>query len=149
VTKSPRVRDALKSMIADHFETGLATLGIVVAIIATAGTLVRGDVDLVLLLVVWFQGLLLWTVRRHIRIGREHLVHNLRLMLQDRVNNQLTVLVGLTDFHTNAPAGEEQDDAEAALTAARAVSHEIEMLSIESLRSWEAKYSRHLPAHLR
>jgi hypothetical protein len=149
VTKSPRFRDALQAKIADHFETGLATVGIIVAIVATAGALLRGDVDLTLLLVVWFQGLLLWTVRRHIRIGREHLVRSLRLMLQDRVNNQLTVLVGLTDFHTNAPAGAEQDDAEAALTAARAVSHEIESLSIESLRSWEEKYSRHLPAHLR
>jgi hypothetical protein len=149
VTNSPRIRDVLKSRIADHFETGLATVGIVVAIIATGSTLVRGDVDLVLLLVVWFQGLLLWTVRRHIRIGREHLVRSLRLMLQDRVNNQLTVLVGLTDFHTSAPQGEQHDDGEAALTAARAVSHEIETLSIESLRSWEAKYSRHLPAHLR
>jgi hypothetical protein len=149
VTKSPRFKDALKATIADHFETGLATVGIVVAIIATGGALFRGDGDLTLLLVVWFQGLLLWAVRRHIRIGREHLVRNLRLMLQDRVNNQLTVLVGLTDFHTHAPAGEEQDDAEAALTAARAVSQEIESLSIESLRTWEAKYSRHLPAHLR
>jgi hypothetical protein len=141
--------NALKAWIADHFETGLATVGIVVALIATTGALIRGDVDLVLLFVVWFQALLLWAVRRHIRLGREHLVRNLRLMLQDRVNNQLTVLVGLTDFHIHAPAGEDQDDAEAALTAARAVSREIETLSIESLRSWEAKYSRHLPAHLR
>ncbi len=149
MTKSPRFKGVLAAKIADHFETGLATVGIVVAIVATTGTLFRGDVDLVLLLVVWFQALLLWAVRRHIRIGREHLVRSLRLMLQDRVNNQLTVLVGLTDFHAHSPAGEDQDDAEAALTAARAVSREIETLSIESLRSWEAKYSRHLPANLR
>lgn len=149
MTRSPRFKSAFKARIADHFETGLATVGIVVALIATAGTLGRGDVDVALLFVVWFQGLLLWAVRRHIRIGREHLLRNLRLMLQDRVNNQLTVLVGLTDFHHHAPEGAEKDDGEAALTAARAVSREIETLSIESLRSWEAKYSRHLPAHLR
>lgn len=149
MTRSPRFKSAFKARIADHFETGLATVGIVVALIATAGTLGRGDVDVALLFVVWFQGLLLWAVRRHIRIGREHLLRNLRLMLQDRVNNQLTVLVGLTDFQHHAPEGEGKDDGEAALTAARAVSREIETLSIESLRSWEAKYSRHLPAHLR
>jgi hypothetical protein len=136
-------------MIADHFETALATVGLVVAIVATVVVLARGDENIALLPVVWFQCLILWAVRHHIRLGREHLVRKMRLMLQDRVNNQLTVLVGLTDIHANAPSDDDEDDVEIALTAARAVSREIETLSIESLRSWEARYSRHLPTPLR
>ena len=148
MTGSSQFKDTLRAKIADHFEVALATVGIVVAIVATAAVLFGGDESLALLFVVWFQGLILWAVRRHVRLGREHLVRKLRVMLQDRVNNQLTVLVGLTDIHTHAPSSDEQDDTERALTAARAVSREIEMLSIESLRSWETRYSRHLPAPL-
>lgn len=149
VTGSSHIRDALRAKIADHFEASLATVGIVVAIGATAAVLIRGTENVGLLFVVWFQGVILWAVRRHARLGREHLVRKLRVMLQDRVNNQLTVLVGLTDIHTHAPSTDDQDDVELALTAARAVSREIETLSIESLRSWEARYSQHLPAPLR
>lgn len=149
MTGSSRFKDALRAKIADHFEVALATVGVVVAIVATAAELFGGDETVALAFVVWFQGLIFWAVRRHARLGREHLVRKLRVMLQDRVNNQLTVLVGLTDIHTHAPASDDHDDVELALTAARAVSREIELLSIESLRSWEARYSQHLPAPLR
>jgi hypothetical protein len=149
VTGSSRFKDALRAKIADHFEATLAMVGVVVAIIATATVLIRGDAGVALLFVVWFQGLILGAVWRHARLGREHLVRKLRVMLQDRVNNQLTVLVGLTDIHTQAPAGDSHGDVDLALTAARAVSREIEMLSIESLRSWEAQYRQHLPPPLR
>lgn len=149
MTGSARFKDALRAKIADHFEVALATIGTVVAIVATSAVLLRGDQDLALIFVIWFQGLILWAVRRHCRIGREHLVRKLRIMLQDRVNNQLTVLVGLTDFHAHTPSADDSDDVDLALTAARAVSREIEMLSIESLRSWEARYAEHLPTPLR
>ena len=77
-------------------------------------------------------------------------MRKLRVMLQDRVNNQLTVLVGLTDIHAHTVSEDDnQDDVEIALTAARAVSREIETLSLESLRRWEARYARHLPLPLR
>jgi len=41
------------------------------------------------------------------------------------------------------------EDVETALTAARAVSHELESLSLESLRVWESRYARFLPKPLR
>jgi hypothetical protein len=148
VTDSSRIKDAIQAKIAEHFETALATVGVVVAIIVTSVVLLGGDQGVALIFVVWFQGLIFWAVRRHVRLGRDLLLRKLRLMLQDRVNNQLTVLVGLTDIHTNAPAGDDHD-VELALTAARAVSREIEMLSMESLRSWEARYSQHFPTALR
>ena len=149
VTYSSRFKDTVQAKIADHFETALATIGVVVAIIVTAIVLMGGSQGIALIFVVWFQGLIFWAVRRHIRLGRELLVRKLRVMLQDRVNNQLTVLVGLTDIHTNAPSPGDQDDVEIALVAARAVSREIETLSIETLRSWEARYSEHFPAAFR
>jgi hypothetical protein len=69
-------------------------------------------------------------------------------MLQDRVNNQLTVLIGVAELrgHENIPHDE---DVETALTAARAVSSELESLSLESLRVWESRYARFLPQPLR
>lgn len=149
MTASSHLKGALRAKIEDHFEAGLAVMGIGVAVAATVAVLVRGEHDVALICVVWFQGLILWAVLLHSRLGREHLVRKLRVMLQDRVNNQLTVLVGLTDIHAHAASADDVDDVEIALTAARAVSREIETLSIESLRSWEARYAKHLPAPLR
>ena len=99
MTASSHFKDALRAKIEDHFEAGLAVMGIGVAIVGTVACMVRGEHDVALIFVVWFQGLILWAVLRHVRLGREHLVRKLRVMLQDRVNNQLTVLVGLTDIH--------------------------------------------------
>ena len=75
------------------------------------------------------------------------LVRKLRVMLQDRVNNQLTVLLAELQAAEGAPQSVEE--AEAAMSAARAVSNELETLSLESLKSWEARYARHLPSPLR
>ncbi|MGH7498848.1 MAG: hypothetical protein ACREL3_08360, partial [Gemmatimonadales bacterium] len=127
----------------------LATVGIIVAVVATVALIARGVPTLAMVCLVWLQGLILLAIRRQSRADREHLVRKLRIMLQDRVNNQLTVLVGLTDIRAHAASPDDRDDAELALTAARAVSREIETLSIESLRSWEARYAKHLPAPLR
>jgi hypothetical protein len=149
VSDSSRFKDTVQAKIADHFETALSTVGVVVAIIVTAIVLLGGDQGVALIFIVWFQGLIFWAVRRHVRLGRQLLIRKLRVMLQDRVNNQLTVLVGLTDIRTAQPSPGAQGDAEAALTAARAVSKEIETLSMETLHSWEARYSEHYPTALR
>lgn len=149
MSDSSRVKDIVQAKIADHFETALSTVGVVVAIIVTAIVLLGGDQGVALIFIVWFQGLIFWAVRRHVRLGRQLLIRKLRVMLQDRVNNQLTVLVGLTDIHADKPSPGAQEDAEVALTAARAVSREIESLSMETLRSWEARYSEHFPTALR
>ena len=144
-----RFKDIVQAKIADHFETGLSTVGVLIAIVVTAIVLLGGDQGVALIFIVWFQGLIFWAVRRHVRLGRQLLIRKLRVMLQDRVNNQLTVLVGLTDIHNHKPSPGSQDDGEVALTAARAVSKEIESLSLETLRTWEARYSEHFPTALR
>jgi ABC-type multidrug transport system fused ATPase/permease subunit len=150
VIRRSRFQDALRSTTADAVEGGLTVAGFVVAIVATLVLGFRGNPDLVTIAVVWLQSVLLWAAWRHFRRSRERLVRKLRVMLQDRVNNQLTVLVGLTDIHAHTVSEDDnQDDVEIALTAARAVSREIETLSLESLRTWEARYARHLPLPLR
>jgi hypothetical protein len=151
VIPSFRIRNAFRVTRADRFEVALTVVGIGVALLATIATLMRGPHELSLILVVWLEGVILWAVCLHCSVGREHLVRKLRIMLQDRVNNQLTVIVGLIGVHSRETPDSEDAEAnvELALTAARAVSQEIEMLSVESLRSWEARYAEHLPAPLR
>jgi hypothetical protein len=69
-------------------------------------------------------------------------------MLQDRVNNQLTVLLGVAELsHPASAAAEENVDA--AMAAAREVARELDSLSLESLRAWESRYARFLPMPLR
>jgi hypothetical protein len=71
-------------------------------------------------------------------------------MLQDRVNNQLTVLVGVAELRgVGGRASDVEEDVETAMTAARAVSQELESLSLESIRHWESRYARYLPLPLR
>jgi hypothetical protein len=121
---------------------------VLLAVTLTFAQLDRGTQGLALTFLVWLQGFLIWAVRRHSRLARARLIRKLRVMLQDRVNNQLTVLIGVAELrgHENIPHDE---DVETALTAARAVSSELESLSLESLRVWESRYARFLPQPLR
>lgn len=144
-----RVLDALRARIAEHFELLLTFAGVIVAVTLTFAQLDEGTKGLAFTFLVWLQGLLIWAVRRHSRLARLRLIRKLRVMLQDRVNNQLTVLVGMAELRTHEPPEQGEEDVETALTAARAVSRELEGLSLESLRLWEARYSRHLPSPLR
>lgn len=144
------LRGGLRAQIAEHFELILTTAGVLFAITLTFAQIDRGTQGLAMTFLVWLQGFLIWAVRRHSRLARQRLVRKLRVMLQDRVNNQLTVLVGVAELRgANARASDGEEDVETAMTAARAVSHELESLSLESLRHWESRYARHLPIPLR
>ena len=143
-----KLRYALRAQVSEHFELLLTATGVVFAVVLTFAQLDRGTQGLALTFLVWPQGFLIWAVRRHSRLARARLIRKLRVMLQDRVNNQLTVLVGMAELcsHEEIPHDE---DVETALTAARAVSRELEGLSLESLRVWESRYARFLPKPLR
>jgi hypothetical protein len=149
VFSSTRFRDALRAKIAEHFELVLTAVGVVLAVTLTFAQLDQGTKGLALTFLVWLQGFLIWAVRRHSRLARTRLIRKLRVMLQDRVNNQLTVLVGVAELRGTERSSPDSEDIETALTAARAVSHELESLSLETLRHWEARYARHLPTPLR
>jgi hypothetical protein len=149
VFSTRQFHDALRAKFAEHFELMLTAVGVVLAVMLTFAQLDQGTKGLALTFLVWLQGFLIWAVRRHSRLARVRLVRKLRVMLQDRVNNQLTVLVGVAELRGTEGMTPDPEDVETALTAARAVSHELETLSLETLRHWEARYARHLPTPLR
>jgi hypothetical protein len=144
-----KLRQTLRNGIAEHFELLLTTAGVLLSVTLTFAQIDRGTQGLALTFLVWLQGFLIWAVRRHSRLARARLIRKLRVMLQDRVNNQLTVLVGVAELHTHPDIATNAEDVETALAAARAVSRELESLSLESLRVWERRYSRFLPTFLR
>ncbi len=89
----------LRAIFAEHFELLLTTIGVVMAILIVPMELSRGEQGLVTATLVWVQGLLIWAVHRHCWFRRRALVRKMRVMLQDRVNNQLTVILGATEMH--------------------------------------------------
>ena len=145
MVSSRSLRQALRANLAEHFELVLTTAGVMLALTLTFAQLDQGTRGLAFTFLVWLQGFLIWAVRRHSRLGRLRLVHQLRVMLQDRVNNQLTVLLGATESR----AHDAEADAETAMAAAQEVARELDSLSLETLRAWEARYARFLPVPLR
>ena len=144
-----QLRRALRAKFAEHFELLLTAVGVFLAVMLTFAQLDQGTKGLALTFLVWLQGFLIWAVRRHSRLARLRLIRKLRMMLQDRVNNQLTVLIGVAELRDAQGAEPDPEGVETALTAARAVSQELESLSLETLRHWETRYAPHLPAPLR
>jgi len=138
----------LRAILSEYFELFLTTVGVLVAIGVTFTELPGGEKGLALTFLVWLQGFILWAVHRHNWFRRRALLRQMRLMLQDRVNNQLTVMLSVTEVRGRDMSDTDRADLEAAVVAARTVSVEIENLSLESLRSWERRYGRHLPVPL-
>src|SRR5215212_10103013 len=101
VVSSRLLRQAVRAKLAEHFELLLTTAGVLLALMLTFSQLDRGTQGLAFTFLVWLQGFLIWAVRRHPRLARTRLVHKLRVMLQDRVNNQLTVLLGVSDLRSH------------------------------------------------
>jgi hypothetical protein len=149
VQSPSRIRNALRAALAEHFELLLTTCGVLIAIAVTFAQLTQQMQGLALTYLIWLQGFILWAVHRYSLLGRKRLIRKLRLMLQDKVNNQLTVLVGVAELSGREHAINDESDLEVALTAAKTVSRELDALSMESLHRWERQYSRFLPVTLR
>jgi hypothetical protein len=149
VVSSRLVRQAIRARLAEHFELLLTSAGVLLALTLTFSQLDRGTQGLAFTFLVWLQGFLIWAVRRHSRLARGRLVRKLRVMLQDRVNNQLTVLLGVAELRQHESESYAEEDVETAMAAAREVARELDGLSLESLRAWEARYARFLPSPLR
>jgi hypothetical protein len=110
-------RAALRAKVAEHFELLLTTVGVLIAVALTFSQLDRGTQGLAFTFLVWLQGFLLWAVRRHSRFSRMRLVRKLRVMLQDRVNNQVTVLLGVAELRGHEEESVTDEDVETAMTA--------------------------------
>jgi hypothetical protein len=132
----------IRARLLEHFELFLTSVGVVMAVLLTFAELTRGQRGVAFIVLVWLQGFMLWAVHRHAWFQRRALVQKLRVMLQDRVNNQLTIMLGAAEARGRTVGAAEEEDLETALLAARTVSHELENLSLESLRHWERRYGR-------
>jgi hypothetical protein len=124
----------------EHFELFLSAVGVFVAIGLIFTRLPRGEQGLATAFIIWLQGFLIWAVHRLAWFRRRDLVDKMRLMLQDRVNNQLTVMLGMAEIRDRQLSSGETQDLETVTMAARTVAHELEGLSLDSLRSWERRY---------
>jgi hypothetical protein len=134
----------IRARLEEHFELFMTTVGVLLAILITLSELSRGDQGMALIFLIWFQGFLLWAVHRHCVLRNRALVKKMRFMVQDRVNNRLTVWLSLSDVQARV-SGEGREDREAvSLAAARAVSLELEKLSFDELRTWERRNTRFL-----
>jgi hypothetical protein len=141
---SPRLY-MVRVTLSEYFELFMTTVGVLMAILVTVSELSRGAQGMALTFLIWLQGLILWAVHRHCRLRSRALVQKMRLMMQDRVNNRLTVWLNLADVQARVAAEAGRDEREAvSLAAARAVSLELEKLSFESLRTWERRHARFL-----
>lgn len=132
--------NGVRARLAEHFELFLTAASVLVAIGLMFVGLPRGEQGLAHVFLLWLQGFLIWSVHRHAWFRRKALVEKMRLMLQDRVNNQLTVMLGTAEIANREMTPAEKQGVETATTAARTVAHELETLSLESLRSWERRY---------
>ena len=138
-----RITSALigaRARLAEHFELFLTAASVFMAIGLIFLGLPRGEQGLAHVFLIWLQGFLIWAVHRHAWFRRRALVDKMRLMLQDRVNNQLTVMLGTAEIRNRELTSAEKQDVETATAAARTVAHELETLSLESLHSWERRY---------
>jgi hypothetical protein len=150
VIRRPSWRDVLLTWLAEYFELLLTIAGVLVAMLIVFAELDRGEQGRLLTFIVWLQGVILWSVHRHAVLGRRALIRKMRVMLQDRVNNQLTIMLGAAESRGRDGRREpERADLESALTAARSVATELENLSLDSLHRWEHRYRRLIPRLLR
>jgi hypothetical protein len=131
---------ALRAQLAEHFEFFLTVAGVLLAIMITLSELSRGNQEMALIFLIWLQGFITWAVHRHCWFRRRALVVKMRAMLQDRVNSHLTVMLGVAHFRARDLTENEARELDTALAAARAVSLELESLSIETVRAWERRY---------
>lgn len=143
------LRHAIRAKLAEHFELFMTTAGVILAMLITLSELTRGEQGTALIFLIWLQGLIVWAVHRHCILRSRGLVNKMRMMVQDRVNNRLTLWLSLTDVQSRIAAESGRDEREAvSLAAARAVALELEKLSFESLREWERRYAKFISSEL-
>jgi hypothetical protein len=130
----------LRAGLTEHFELFLTAVGVFLTISLVFSGLPEGQRGLAHAFLIWLQGFLIWAVHRHATLRRQALIDKMRLMLQDRVNNQLTVMLGMAEIRHRDTTSDARDDLEIAAAAARTVAHELETLSMQSLRSWERRH---------
>jgi hypothetical protein len=140
VKRLSAVSSRLRARLTEHFELFLTAVGVLLTVRLVFSDLPPGQQGLAHAFLIWLQGFLIWSVHRHATLRRQALIDKMRLMLQDRVNNQLTVMLGMAEIRHRDTTNDAWDNLEIATAAARTVAHELETLSMQSLRSWERRH---------
>lgn len=138
----------IRTGLAEHFELFMTSAGVVMAILITLSKMSRGEQGSALILLIWLQGFIIWAVHRHCTLRNRAIVMKMRLMMQNRINHRLTVWLNLADVQalvSEAGGGEREA---VSVAAPRAVSIELEKLSLDTLRSWERRNARLLHSGL-
>jgi hypothetical protein len=132
------------SHLVDHLELYLVGVSVAVALaLPFAIEVGTNDQELAVtaLAACVVQGFVFWVVRRRFRLVRREMIAELRAMLKDRINNQLTiVLMSVTQRRDSRVSESERELLQAAIAATVAVSRVLDELSMETLTRWKAKY---------
>jgi hypothetical protein len=93
----------------------------------------RGQEETALLFLIWLQGFILWAVHRHGWLRRHALVREMRVILDDLVNDRLTLMLRTAELRTRSIAGTGHES--------ETIGAVVENLSLEfeSLRAWEKR----------
>lgn len=83
------------------------------------------------------HGLLFWIVRKRRRSVREAAIRDIRAMLSDIINNQLTVIEAAQGL-----GGANEKTVASISDSVRVISDSLRSLSEESLRKWQSRYQR-------
>jgi hypothetical protein len=132
------------SHLVDHLELYLVGVSVAVALaLPFAIEVGTNDQELAVtaLAACVVQGFVFWALRRRFRLVRREMIAELRAMLKDRINNQLTiVLMSVTQRRDSRVSESERELLQAAIAATVAVSRVLDELSMETLTRWKAKY---------
>ncbi|HEY0789883.1 MAG TPA: hypothetical protein VGD78_02355 [Chthoniobacterales bacterium] len=128
----------------NHIELWLSALGIV--IICGVPTLLRGtypdpwpSAAITAVLVGLLHGFIFWAVRSRQRQIRNRAIKEITRMLQDRINNELAVIL----MNLTTPGRDPQQSSrliKSTQTRIERIAQQVSRLSEESLQAWKSEY---------
>jgi hypothetical protein len=127
-------RRAVEAALAEYFELFLTISGVLLAMLLTLTELTRGERGTALIFLLWLQGFIVWAVHRHGWFQRHAITQNLRLILNELVNDRLTLMLNKAELRTRSLSSDERASEAAILAAVESLTVEL-----ESLRSWEQR----------
>jgi hypothetical protein len=148
--RSSPLLSIVRTFLSEYFELFMTSVGVLMAMLITLSEMSRGEQGMALVFLIWLQGLIVWAVHRHGILRSRALIKKMRMMVQDRVNNRLTLWLSLSDIQSEVGTESGRIERQSvSLAAARAVALELEKLSFEELRAWERRHARFISTHLR
>jgi hypothetical protein len=127
---SPRAQAAL----AEYFELFLTIAGVLMAMLLTLLEMSTGERSTALIFLLWLEGFIIWAVHRHGWFRRQAVTQNLRLTLNELVNDRLTLMLKAAELRTRGLVSDEQVSEAAILATIDNLTSEL-----ESLRAWDQR----------